>query len=250
MQAYKNSHEISKKLKNKHVIYLGINDVTVSSNKTITMSHDYVPPNTSPRCCVPPEGEDHEFFAQMYITEQDNLTSQTDGDVPNHLIERANIAAIIVGVKNDLEKISQEISENAPRVDKLLKNVDHLAKQTSGIPKFSKRLADTDAKFTRKINGLDRRVKKIVSYGNVIDNMNAKINEITVQSDKSYSLFQLIAWMIYGFLFFGTFFSIFFTLILFNEGLIHQDIIGAACFSALVSIIPIAVTIFFNCMNL
>ena len=105
-------------------------------------------------------------------------------------------------------------------------------------------MADTDTKFTRKINGLDRRVKKIVSYGNVIDNMNTKINEITVRSDKSYSLFQLIAWMIYGFLSFSTFFSIFFTLALFNEGLIHQDIFEAAYFSALASIIPIALSVF------
>src|SRR5579872_492604 len=82
----------------------------------------------------------------------------------------------LIQIQTSIRSMTAELSKLEPQLDKLVKKTNKIARQTSDVDDFSNRLATVDTKFTRKINGLDKRIKKVVSYGNTFEQMTNQVN--------------------------------------------------------------------------
>lgn len=117
---------------------------------------------------------------------------------------------------------------------------------------FSSRLEKTDAKFTRKINGIDRRVKKILTYGDDIDDIEERIDDmyerqlqmLSSQSKMSSSLefiylFFIMLWSISMMVFFA------FVLQLVNNGLLKQAIVDTTFYYSFLPSMTMSIVILY-----
>lgn len=155
-----------------------------------------------------------------------------------------------VQIQTSISNITNKLSELEPQLDKLIKKTNRIARQTSDVAEFSDRLTTVDAKFTRKINCLDKRVKKVVSYGHAIDQMSDQVNELTTQTNSVYSQFNIMSLVGYAFCIFLIILAVIMTENKLLNPLVVQSIFHAMLWTIPASILAfIVIGVFMCCMN-
>jgi hypothetical protein len=135
----------------------------------------------------------------------------------------------LVQIQTSISSITSKLAELEPQLDKLVKKTNKIARQTSDVAEFSDRLTTVDAKFTRKINCLDKRVKKVISYGNAFDQMKNQVNELVTQTSSVYSQFSIMPWVGYAF----CLFLIILAAIMTDNGLLNPLVLQSIFFAML-----------------
>ena len=142
--------------------------------------------------------------------------------------------------ENDIDTYEEEIKpiKKEKDTEKLMAN-------------FTSLLKNTDAKFTRKVNGIDRRVKRILPYGDVINDIHD--NQIEILENQAYMQY-LLKWIYLAILIainFFIYFSIIFTSSLVCDGIIDKIIAESIFYSIMSSSILCAFVVYccFWCAN-